>query len=32
MQFLIIGRDGTDEKAMQRRLAVRKARLELGEI
>ena len=31
MQFLVIGRDGTDEKAMERRMAARKAHIELGE-
>jgi uncharacterized protein YciI len=31
MQFLIIGLDGTDEKAMERRLAVREAHIKLGE-
>jgi len=31
MQFLVIGRDGKDEKAMERRLAVRQAHLELGD-
>jgi uncharacterized protein YciI len=31
MQFLIIGKDGTDDKAMERRLAVREAHIELGE-
>lgn len=31
MQFLVIGKDGTDEKAMERRLAVRQAHLDLGE-
>jgi len=30
MQFLVIGKDGTDEKAMERRLAVRQAHLDLG--
>lgn len=31
MQFLIIGHDGKDEKAMERRLAARPAHIELGE-
>lgn len=31
MQFLVIGKDGTDEKAMERRLAVRRPHLELGD-
>jgi uncharacterized protein YciI len=31
MQFLIIGRDGTDDKAMERRLAARLAHIEMGE-
>lgn len=31
MQFLIIGLDGTDEEAMERRLAVRDAHITLGE-
>ena len=31
MQFLVIGRDGTDDKAMERRLAVREAHLALGD-
>jgi uncharacterized protein YciI len=31
MQFLVIGRDGVDEKAMERRMAVRQAHLDLGE-
>ena len=31
MQFLIIGKDGTDKKAMQRRAAAREAHLELGD-
>lgn len=31
MQFIIIGRDGTDEKAKERRLAARPAHLELGD-
>lgn len=31
MQFLVIGRDGTDDKAMERRLAVRQAHIDLGE-
>ena len=31
MQFLIIGRDGTDDAAMSRRLAVRDAHIALGE-
>jgi uncharacterized protein YciI len=31
MQFLIIGRDGTDEKAPERRLAAREAHLALGD-
>jgi uncharacterized protein YciI len=30
MQFLIIGKDGTDENAMQRRLAVREVHIQLG--
>lgn len=31
MQFLIIGRDDTDEGAMKRRLAARQAHIDLGE-
>lgn len=31
MQFLIIGKDGTDEKAKDRRLAARPAHIALGE-
>ena len=31
MQFLVIGKDGTDAKATERRLAVRQAHLELGD-
>ena len=31
MQYLIIGHDGTDNKAAQRRLAARAAHIELGE-
>lgn len=31
MQFLIIGKDGKDKKAMERRLAVREAHLKLGD-
>ncbi|HNT29768.1 MAG TPA: YciI family protein [bacterium] len=31
MQFLIIGKDGNDEKAMKRRLAVRDKHLHLGD-
>lgn len=31
MQFLIIGRDGKDDKAMERRLAARQAHIDLGE-
>ncbi len=31
MQFLVIGKDGTDEKAMERRMTVRQAHLDLGE-
>lgn len=31
MQFLIIGRDGTDDKAKERRLATRPAHIKLGE-
>ena len=31
MQFLIIGRDGKDEKAMEHRLAARQAHIDLGE-
>ena len=31
MQFLVIGKDGTDEKATERRMAVRQAHLDLGE-
>jgi hypothetical protein len=31
MQFLIIGRDGKDDKAMERRLAVREAHIKLGD-
>lgn len=31
MQFLVIGKDGKDEKAVERRLAVRQAHLKLGD-
>jgi uncharacterized protein YciI len=31
MQFLVIGHDGTDEKALERRLAVREAHIALGD-
>lgn len=31
MQFLVIGLDGTDEKAVERRLAVRKDHIALGD-
>lgn len=31
MQFLVIGKDGTDAKAMERRMAVRKTHLALGD-
>lgn len=31
MQFLVIGKDGKDKKARQRRLAVRQAHLKLGD-
>ncbi len=31
MQFLVIGKDGTDKKAMERRIAVREAHLKLGD-
>lgn len=31
MQFLLIGKDGQDEKAMERRLAVREAHIKLGD-
>lgn len=31
MQFLVIGKDGKDKKAMERRMAVRQAHLGLGE-
>jgi len=31
MQFLVIGKDGTDEKAKERRVAVRDAHLKLGD-
>lgn len=31
MQFLIIGRDGKDEKALERRLATREAHIKLGD-
>ena len=31
MQFLVIGKDGKDEKALERRMAVREAHLELGD-
>ncbi len=31
MQFLVIGRDGTDENAKERRLAMRQAHIQLGE-
>lgn len=30
MQFLVIGKDGDDDKAMERRLAVREAHLKYG--
>lgn len=30
MQFLVIGRDGTDDEAMHRRMAAREAHLALG--
>ncbi len=30
MQFIVLGYDGTDEKALDRRMAVRQAHLELG--
>ena len=31
MQFLVIGHDGKDEKAMERRQAVRQAHIDLGD-
>ncbi len=31
MQFLVIGKDGKDKKAMERRLAAREAHLKLGD-
>ena len=31
MQFLVIGRDGTDDKAMERRLAVREQHIAMGD-
>lgn len=31
MQFLVIGKDGKDEKAQQRRMAAREAHLKLGD-
>lgn len=31
MQFLIIGRDGKDEMALERRLTAREAHIKLGE-
>lgn len=31
MQFMLIGYDGTDEGALERRLAVREAHIELGD-
>ena len=31
MQFLVIGKDGRDSKALERRLAVREAHLKLGD-
>ena len=31
MQFLILGYDGTDEKALERRMAVREAHIALGD-
>lgn len=31
MQFLVIGKDGTDDRAMERRLAAREAHLRLGD-
>jgi len=31
MQFLLIGKDGKDDKAMERRLAVREAHIKLGD-
>jgi len=31
MQFLVIGKDGKDEKAQERRMAVREAHLKLGD-
>lgn len=31
MQFLVIGKDGKDEKASERRMAVREAHLKLGD-
>ncbi len=31
MQFIVIGRDGTDDKALERRLSTRPAHIALGE-
>lgn len=31
MQFLVIGKDGDDPDAMERRLAVRQAHIDLGD-
>lgn len=31
MQFLVIGKDGTDEKAVERRMVARQAHLDLGD-
>lgn len=31
MQFLVIGKDGTDEKALERRMAVREVHIKLGD-
>lgn len=31
MQFLVIGRDGADSEALNRRMAVRQAHIELGD-
>jgi len=31
MQFLVIGKDGKDEKALERRMAAREAHLKLGD-
>jgi len=31
MQFLVVGLDGKDEKAMERRMAAREAHIEMGD-